>query len=173
MVSVQDGVAHVRSVQTIAKAAFVDFQAHTHHLFNDGGGEAQFSPDGKWVAFGCPPNPSAQSSGPENYFASQIFVSPFAGPGGRIQVSSSSGAQPRWRADGKELYYIDLDANLVAVPIAFHNGRLVPGVPKVLFRTRIVATRVVLFQYAVAADGKRFLINSLPQGTAPLTILSH
>jgi hypothetical protein len=89
-------------------------------------------------------------------------------------VSTTSGAQPRWRADGRELYYIDLDRNLVAVPIAFRDGKLIPGVPQVLFRTRIFGTRVVLFQYAVSSDGKRFLINSLPpQGTAPLTILSH
>ena len=103
-----------------------------------------------------------------------LFIAPFPGPGERIQVSTTSGAQPRWCADGKELYYIDLDRNLVTVPITFRNGKLIHGVPKVLFRTRIFGTRIVLFQYAVSADGKRFLINSLPpQGTAPLTILSH
>ena len=43
-----------------------------------------------------------------------------------------------------------------------------------LFQTRITAPRIVLFQYAVASDGKRFLINSLPPvGATPLTILTN
>jgi eukaryotic-like serine/threonine-protein kinase len=46
------------------------------------------------------------------------------------------------------------------------------GVPHALFQTRIIAPRIVLFQYAVSVDGKRFLINSLPAGgTAPITVL--
>jgi eukaryotic-like serine/threonine-protein kinase len=146
-----------------------DFQTHSHRLYIEAGAEAQFSPDGKWVAY-----TGASATGGTDYLASDIIVAPFPGPGGRNQVSTTSGAQPRWRADGRELYYIDLDRNLVAVPIAFRDGKLIPGVPQVLFRTRIFGTRVVLFQYAVSSDGKRFLINSLPpQGTAPLTILSH
>jgi hypothetical protein len=45
-------------------------------------------------------------------------------------------------------------------------------VPHAVFQTRIIAPRIVLFQYAVSADGKRFLINSLPaSGTAPITVL--
>jgi eukaryotic-like serine/threonine-protein kinase len=146
-----------------------DFQTHSHRLYIEAGAEAQFSPDGKWVAY-----TGASASGGTDYLASDIIVAPFPGPGGRLQVSTTSGAQPRWRADGRELYYIDLDRNLVAVPITFHDGKLVPGAPKVLFRTRIFGTRIVLFQYSVSPDGKRFLINSLPpQGTAPLTVLSH
>jgi serine/threonine protein kinase len=151
-----------------------DLKAHSHRPYIDAGAEAQFSPDGKWVAFTGASASSQSGSSGTDYLASEIIVAPFPGPGGRVQVSTTSSAQPRWRADGRELYYIDLDRNLVAVPITFHHVNLIPGVPKVLFRTRIIGTGVVLFQYAVSSDGKRFLINSLPpQGTAPLTILSH
>jgi len=151
-----------------------DFQTHSHRLYIEAGAEAQFSPDGKWVAYTGASASSQSGAGTTDYMATDIVIAPFPGPGGRIQVSTTSGAQPRWRADGKELYYIDLDRNLVAVPIAFRDGKLIPGVPHVLFRTRIFGTRVVLFQYAVSSDGKRFLINSLPpQGTAPLTVLSR
>jgi hypothetical protein len=101
-----------------------------------------------------------------------VFVSPFPGAGGRVQISNGGGAQARWRADGKELYYIDPDKKLMAVSINTKDGKVAAGVPHVLFQTRIVAPRVVLFQYAVSPDGQRFLINSLPtSGAAPLTVL--
>ncbi len=55
----------------------------------------------------------------------------------------------------------------------YATGKLVAGVPRMLFQTRIIAPRIVLLQYAVAPDGKRFLINSLPPvGATPLTILT-
>jgi hypothetical protein len=107
-----------------------------------------------------------------NYYASELFVAKFPGPGGRIQISNHGGAQARWRADGKELYYIAMDKKLMAVSIDATNGTLKAGVPHALFQTRIIAPRIVLFQYAVSADGKRFLINSLPStGTGPVTVL--
>ncbi len=60
----------------------------------------------------------------------------------------------------------------MAVSIDTASGRLVAGVPHALFQTRIIAPRIVLFQYAVAPDGKRFLINSLPSvGATPLTVM--
>ena len=84
------------------------------------------------------------------------------------------GSQPRWRADGKELFYISGDKKLMAVSIDTAGGKVVAGVPHVLFQTRIIARRIVLFQYAVAPDGKRFLINSLPSvGATPLTVLMN
>ena len=66
----------------------------------------QFSRDGKWIAY------ESNSSGP-----SEVFMQPFAAPGKPVQVSTKGGAQPRWRADGKELFYIALDGTLMAVPV--------------------------------------------------------
>jgi Tol biopolymer transport system component len=142
----------------------LDFRDRSHTIYAENGAEAQFSPNGKWVAF------SAPGSSSPNYF--EVFVSPFPGAGGRVQISNGGGAQARWRGDGKELYYIDPDKKLMAVSINATNGKMMAGVPHVLFQTRIVAPRIVLFQYAVSSDGERFLINSLPAvGAAPLTVL--
>jgi hypothetical protein len=143
-----------------------DFRDHSHTIYAENGAEAQFSPNGKWVAF------SAPGSSSPNYRSSEVFVSRFPGPGGRVQISNGGGAQARWRRDGKELYYIDPDKRLMAISINTTNRKVVAGVPHLLFQTRIVAPRIVLFQYAVSPDGERFLINSLPAvGAAPLTVL--
>ena len=118
--------------------------------------EAQFSPDGKWIAHTAPGG---------------IFVRPFPGPGGRIQISSTGGgAQPRWSRDGTRIFYIQPDKKLMEASFDPRTGSA--GAPRVLFQTRIVASQFVLFQYEVAPDG-RFLINSVPADSAsPLTLLT-
>ena len=122
--------------------------------------EAQFSPDGKWIAW-C---------GPRGHFAGEVFVQPFPGPGRRLQISTSGGGQPRWSRDGRQIYYVTSDKKLIAV--TFDPQRMAATAPRVLFQTRIVAPSYDYFQYDVAPDG-RFLINSLPAGYAPhLTLLT-
>src|SRR5207247_1060925 len=117
--------------------------------------EGQFSPDGKWVAY------ESNESG-----RFEIYVQPFPGPGGKFQVSTNGGAQPRWRLDGKELFYIGLDAALIAAPIrldSIHQTAEV-GAPSALFRTRIPGGAVhgpQEWQYAVSVKGDRFLINTV------------
>ena len=65
--------------------------------------QGQFSPDGRWVAY-----QSNESS------RSEIYVQPFPGvSGGKWQVSKAGGTQPRWRHDGKELFFISLDGKLM------------------------------------------------------------
>ena len=60
----------------------------------------------------------------------------------------------------------------MAVAINTSHGKVEAGVPHALFQTRIIAPRIVLFQYAVSPDGKHFLINSLPPvGAAPIPVL--
>ena len=130
------------------------------------GAEAQFSPDGRWIAFSG--FGSSGSGDPE------VYVGRFPGPGRRIQISNHGGLQARWRADGKELFYISMDKKLMAVAIDTSHDEPVAGVPHVLFQTRIIGPRLVLFQYAVSPDGSRFLINSMPSvGAAPLTVLMN
>jgi Tol biopolymer transport system component len=144
---------------------FYDFRKHSHSAYTSGA-EAQFSPDGKWLAF--------TGAGSRSYADTDIFVAQFPGAGARVQISNRGGAQARWRADGKELFYISGDKKLMAVSIDTAGGKVVAGIPHVLFQTRIIAPRIVLFQYAVAPDGKRFLINSLPSvGATPLTVLMN
>jgi serine/threonine protein kinase len=145
---------------------FYDFQKHSYAAYGSGA-EAQFSPDGNWVAF-------TGNLGFSSSRDSDIFVAHFPGPGGQIQISNRGGAQARWSADGKELFYVSADKKLMAVSIDTSHGRPVAGLPHALFQTRIVSARIVLFQYAVSPDGKRFLINSLPLfGSAPLTVLMN
>ncbi|MFY9528010.1 MAG: protein kinase, partial [Candidatus Acidiferrales bacterium] len=118
--------------------------------------EAQFSPDGKWIAY---------SFGPTG-----VFVQPFPGPGARIQLSNSGG-QARWARNGKQIFYIQRDRKLMAV--SFDPQTRSASVPRVLFQTRIVAPNFAVWQYDVAPDG-RFLINSLPSGSSsPLTLLTN
>jgi Tol biopolymer transport system component len=145
----------------------LDLLNHSSTVFGPGA-EAQFSPDGKWIAFIGPGSTSDEEV--------EVYVAPIHGPGRRIQISNHGGAQPRWRADGKELFYITKDKKLMAVAMDMSHEEAVAGVPHVLFQTRIIASRVVLFQYAVSPDGKRFLINSTPSvgaAPAPLTVLMN
>ena len=84
----------------------------------------QFSPDGRWVAY------QSNESKPV-----QIYIQPFPGPGGRRQVTTAGGSQPRWRPDGKELFYVGLDGRLMAVPIAVGADRqLEAGTAVALFQ---------------------------------------
>jgi eukaryotic-like serine/threonine-protein kinase len=143
----------------------LDLFNHSSTVFGPGA-EAQFSPDGKWIAFLGPGSTSDEEV--------EVYVAPSRGAGRRIQISNHGGAQPRWRADGKELFYITKDKKLMAVAMDTSHNEPLPGVPHVLFQTRIIASRIVLFQYAVSPDGKRFLINSTPSvGAAPLTVVMN
>jgi Tol biopolymer transport system component len=129
-------------------------------VFSPTGAEAQFSPDGKWLAF--------QALGSRN--GGEITVQAFPGPGARIQISNAGGAQVRWSRDGKRIYYIQPDKKLMEVN--FDSARGTAGTPRTLFQTRIVAANLVLFQYDVAPDG-RFLVNSfLASNSSPLTLLT-
>ena len=76
-----------------------------HTDFDERGG--QFSPDGRWIAF------TSTESG-----RSEVYLQPFPGPGAKLPISVDGGAQVRWRADGRELFFIGLDDRLMAVEVA-------------------------------------------------------
>jgi len=121
--------------------------------------QGRFSPDGHFVAY------SSNSSGKR-----EIYVQPFPNPqGGKWIVSKGGGGQPRWRRDGKELFYISADSKMMAVEVSTAPV-FKAGVPKVLFPAPIFGggnTNNVT-RYDVTADGKKFLINSvLPEASAP------
>jgi len=115
--------------------------------------QGQFSPDGRWIAY------TSDASGVGQY---QIYVQSFPRGAGEFQISTGAGGtQPRWRRDGKELFYIGADGKLMAVEVKT-APRFEAGVPRPLFDTRMVyaGLRNVFFFYDVAPDGKRFLINT-------------
>ena len=97
-----------------------------------------------------------------------------------MQVSTAGGIAPRWRKDGKELYYIAPDSKLMAVSISLPTTGGAPelGTPVALFQPHILyggtMTPGVHWQYDVAPDG-RFLINVTPGEvvTAPITVIQH
>ncbi len=125
---------------------------------------AQFSPDGRWVAY------QTNESG-----RFEVVVQPFPDAGGKWQVSTAGGVAPRWRADGRELYYLATDATLMAVPVTAAGTSFAAGTPMALFPTRIVDGGTVATnrpQYAVARDG-RFLINQpvADATAAPITLI--
>lgn len=126
--------------------------------FNESNG--QFSPDGRWVAY------QSDESGRK-----EIYVQSFPGPGGKWQVSASGGEQPRWRRDGRELYYVGPDGLLMAASIAAAAGgpALEVDAPVALFATCLAPALAFKQEYAVAADG-RFLLNALVGDTTPAPI---
>ena len=123
----------------------------------------QISPDGKWVAY------ASDESG--NW---EIYVTSFPGAAGKWQVSRGGGTEPRWRGDGKEIFYIAPSGMLMAVPV---NGESIfaTGTPLPLFQIhgRAPISSTDVFTYDVTKDGKRFLVNRYvkPQHVPPLTIL--
>jgi eukaryotic-like serine/threonine-protein kinase len=112
-------------------------------------GEPQFSPDGKWMAY------SSAESGRR-----QVFVEPIPRTGKRSAVSTDMGREPRWRADGKELFFLGADNVLTAASIEVIDGVVHAGALTPLFKVR-VTDRDVRYHYAVTADGKRFLVNTV------------
>jgi len=123
----------------------------------------QFSPDGKWVAY------ASNESGKW-----EIYVTSFPDARGRWQVSSGGGEQPRWRGDGKELFYLSLDAKVMAAPVTT-GAHFDAGTPIVLFQGTPRQPVLVydLFVYDVSRDGQRFLINTqVKQGdSAPMSVI--
>ena len=108
--------------------------------------------------------------------AGKIYVQPFAGPGGKLQISTNGGAQVRWRRDGKELFYIGLDNRLMAVPIRLDSNAMLveANAPVPLFATHVGGADQGgdRQQYIVSADGQRFLMNTVVNETAaPLTVI--
>jgi eukaryotic-like serine/threonine-protein kinase len=126
---------------------------------------AQISPDGKWVAY------ASNESGEW-----EIYVTTFPSAAGKWQVSRGGGTEPRWRGDGKEIYYIGPTETLMEVPVET-GGTLSSGAPAPLFqiRGRAPISSTDLFTYDVTKDGKRFIVNQYlkPDHVAPLTIVQH
>ncbi|MGH9385754.1 MAG: protein kinase domain-containing protein [Vicinamibacterales bacterium] len=126
----------------------------------------EFSSDGRWVAY--------QSNEAGRF---EIYIQSFPEPTVRAQVSTNGGSQPRWRRDGKELFFMALDGRLMAAPISVEaQGQIMPGPPVALFMTRTAGGPVPSpqkQQYAVSADGRRFLLNgqSGDSASSPITLV--
>jgi eukaryotic-like serine/threonine-protein kinase len=120
----------------------------------------QLSPDERWLAY------ATNASG-----LFQVMVQPFAPAfekplAAKWQISMAGGAQPRWRGDGKELYYMAPDGKLMAVEVKATLDTFEHGTPQALFRSPADApTGAVSWSYVPSPDGNRFLIRT-PSGAA-------
>ena len=125
----------------------------------DGG----FSPDCKWVAY--------STSGPGE---PEVSIASFPEGTQRYQVSSGGGGNPRWRQDGKELFFVSPhNGDLLSVAVDSTGQQIRLGSPHVLFTTHGVANRLGVFD--VQPDGQRFLVNTEPAQiyNVPLTLVLH
>src|SRR5262249_42123295 len=111
--------------------------------------EGRLSPDGRWLAYTT-----------NQFGRNDIMVQSFPDPkGGTWQVSvNGGGIDPLWRPDGRELYYVDLEGKLIAVPIQGGDA-LGNGTPVKLFQTPLSLQGVPSStRYDVTPDGRRFLM---------------
>jgi hypothetical protein len=131
-----------------------------------GEGQGQFSPDTRWIAY------VSDESG-----RSEIYVQPFPTPpngGSKTPVSRDGGTQPRWRRDGKELFYLSLDGKPMAADVT--GGPILRvGAPKSLFQLPAHVFRfqadLGVFRWDTTPDGKRFLIDTATTSSDPLTVV--
>jgi hypothetical protein len=106
----------------------------------------------------------------------EIYVVPFPpgdGRTGKTPVSSAGGLQPRWRADGKELYYLGLDGSVMAVDTQT-DPVFQRATPHALFRSPTMANAAnIQYQYDATRNGKRFLmVNGLVgEPSSPVTVV--
>ncbi|MGD0923343.1 MAG: protein kinase [Terriglobia bacterium] len=123
---------------------------------------AQFSPDGRWMAY------ASNETG-----SMEIYVSPFLSGNGKWQVSSAGGEEPRWRQDGKELFYLSTEGKMMAVAVTT-GASFKAGSPVALFQThrRQPVSSQDHFSYDVSGDGQRFLIDTKVDeaNAAPLSV---
>ena len=140
-------------------------------MFEERGG--RFSPDGRWVAY------ETNESG-----RFEIVVQSFPEPRGRWPVSTSGGTQPRWSADGREIYFMAPDETLMAASIVSREGRsegrdstLDVGRPTALFSRHMasgVSATYVRAQYDVSGDGRFLVIEPVEESiTVPITLIVH
>jgi eukaryotic-like serine/threonine-protein kinase len=124
----------------------------------------RFSPDGHFISY------ASDESG-----RWEVYVQTFPASGGKWLVSRDGGAQPRWRADGKEIFFIAPDRRLMAVDVKLEGTTFEAGVPKPLFQTQIVSYPNPRNAYDVSADGQRFVIlTPLQENTStPITVVTN
>jgi Tol biopolymer transport system component len=122
------------------------------------------SPDARWIAY----------ISAEETERREIYVQSFPVLGARWRVSTGGGVWPRWRGDGRELFYVTTDAprKLMAVEVKT-RASFEAGLPRPLFD--VPATSALAGWFAVSADGQRFLFSTLvpEEGTTPIALVHN
>jgi len=117
---------------------------------------ARFSPEPspRWVAY------TSDESG-----RNEVYIRAFPEPRGKFQISTDGGTNPEWSPDGRELYYVSPDRRLMAVGLKLGADLVAPATPRQLFNLPGGSF------YAVAPDGKRFLVSMPAGGSQPLEVI--
>ena len=125
----------------------------------------RLSPDDHWMAY------TSDESGRR-----EVYVRPFPSGDGAWKISLDGGEQPRWRNDGRELYFVSGNGTMMAAAVReapAPKPEFIAQAPQRLFKTHLAQTlRGVLFQYDVTPDGKRFLLNSTSNVSSPAAPLA-
>jgi dipeptidyl aminopeptidase/acylaminoacyl peptidase len=134
--------------------------------------DGQFSPNGRWVAY------TSRESGRE-----EVYVVPFdptrvlntgsgavgaSGGGGKWLISASGGRSPRWRGDGKEIFYLSPDNQMMAAGVEERGNGIEVRSAQALFRAPV---SISFSPYDVTLDGKKFVINTLSEQNTPLALV--
>jgi Tol biopolymer transport system component len=125
-------------------------------------GRANFSPDGRWIAYAS----NESGSGLD------VYVAAFPGAAGKLRVSLAGGDSPRWRRDGREIFYVAPDGKLMAAAVNGQGAVFQVGAVTPLFDLRMRDQRLGT-PYDVTADGQHFLVNTETEQTAfaPITLV--
>jgi Tol biopolymer transport system component len=130
---------------------------------------AVFSPDGKWLAF------LSDESGKAEIYVQAIDRSDdsLRVTGERFLISREGAQCLRWRKDARELYYLGLDGQVYAVPLAFRPAAVHAGKPEALFTIDAEARSTLhsVVSFDVSADGRRFVIPSITPGESSALVV--
>jgi Tol biopolymer transport system component len=133
--------------------------------------DGQFSPDGRWVAY-----TSGESGRNEVYvvpFDAAKVMNPVSGAtnagGGKWQVSANGGVCPRWRRDGKEIFYLSPSSQMMAAEVEGKRDSIEVRTPQILFRSAVATNPFA--PYDVTPDGKKFIMNTLSEEYSPVTLM--
>jgi Tol biopolymer transport system component len=122
---------------------------------------AKFSPDGRWVAYIY-----------EESQRGEVYVSPFSRPGGKRQISTNGGIKPRWRRDGKEIFYLSPEGQLMATEVRLSGETVEVGATRTLFGGITTANG---YGYDISPDGQRILatVAKDQKSNEPITLVQN
>ncbi len=128
---------------------------------------AKFSSDGKWIAY------TSNESGRFEVYV-RAFVPGAPASGGKWQISTNGGSQAKWRRDGRELYYVSTDYQLMAVDLTL-GAEVKAGTPKALFDLRDLRASTAGVGFTATSDGQRFLFVTSAEDAylTPFTVVTN